>query len=429
MFSLKLKYLNAVKSSNFFLLVGYSILLHLAFHLIFINHKNFADVTGKIQLVPDIDTTRLFISCIAQLLIFNLISRSKQRDFVYAVLNLLVVFLFIPSAVFFSFTNQVNPGIFICHSGLILSVFLVSKVRIPLKDYSVDIKVTRQLILLLSIIAIIPLLKYLPYIDLKNLLLQNVYQTRAVFREVSGVYLKYSYSWLNNFIIPSLFIFCLYQKKVFTALASFIVLIFLFLLGAHKSVLFGTILVFLFYWFSYEKIITILLTALSIITLISLFSYFFLDSQKIFNYSIRRAIFVPSLLDLAYFDFYETLNLFWSESVINPFMDNPFEKTHSYVIAEEYFKKSDMSANNGIISDGFLNFGYIGVGINIVLFSVIISLINQWDISSKFFGLVLLFTRAIVGSSFTTVMITHGGLIFLVMCFFFLRNTNKKMAL
>ena len=64
-------------------------------------------------------------------------------------------------------------------------------------------------------------IKFLPYINVKNLLLQDIYETRAIQKKISTPYYGYSYSILSKVLIPILIVYSLVYKKYKTLLFVF----------------------------------------------------------------------------------------------------------------------------------------------------------------------------------------------------------------
>ena len=83
-----------------------------------------------------------------------------------------------------------------------------------------------------------------------------------------------------------------------------------------------------------------------------------------------------------------------------------------------------MNANNGLISDGYMNLGVVGILLNLILFSCIMTFIKSLNISMKFYGIVFLFIFSVLSSPLSTIMVTHGGFILLIILNFTIKNTN-----
>jgi len=140
---------------------------------------------------------------------------------------------------------------------------------------------------------------------------------------------------------------------------------------------------------------------------------------------IRRVFFVPALLNQFYFDFFADNHLYLSHSIFKSFIDYPYELNPSHLIGKEYFSSEVMSANNGFISDGFMNFGIVGIILNIIFVTMLIKFFDDQKISSKFFGIFILMIFSLLSSFFLTNLLTHGIILLILLTIFILKNTKQ----
>ncbi|QCE41153.1 hypothetical protein [Psychroserpens sp. NJDZ02] len=375
----------------------------------------------------NISYSKYFIASL--IVIFNawLINAIKIKDFIYNILCLIFIVLLTPSAILFSISSNIDGRIFFSHNLLFYGILFFSliTIKIPIREFSA--KKSFFLLFLITIIGVVPYLRLMPYIDFSNLLLKNIYKTRLLIKENADIYFGYTYGWFNRFIIPALFVFAIYFKNRKLVVFSFLLLVFLYLLGAHKSVLYGTIFVLFTYRLSYLKVISLVFKVVLITILLTYISSRFFNNDIIGVFTLRRAFFTPAVLDFAYFDLFNDNSQYWSEGVLKGITDYKYDRPHPFVIADKYFRLKDMAANNGIVSDGFMNAGLIGVFINVFIVSVYFSIINKLNISSKFFGLFIFLFVSIISSSLTTILLTHGGIVLLFISAFFLKNTHEKL--
>ena len=154
--------------------------------------------------------------------------------------------------------------------------------------------------------------------------------------------------------------------------------------------------------------------------------YFISGNYYISSLVVRRVFFIPALLDTYYFDFFKDKPIYWSASFLSPFIDYPYDLNPPHLIASHYFNKPEMSSNNGIISDGYTNFGWIGILVNIGIVSTIFSMINSLNINHKFFGLFFVFFITLLSSALPTVLITHGGIILILVSYLYLKDTGNQ---
>ncbi len=348
------------------------------------------------------------------------------KEFLYSILILVLVFFTLPSAILYIFIKNIDYRIFLSHTLLFLFTLFIGMIKVKPALFRIRIKTSYQLLFVLVILGMIPFIYiYLPHINLNNILLKEIYETRAIKLTISNnMYINYTYSWFSKVIIPIVLVLGIYFRHRMTIVISILCMLFLFLVGAHKVVFAGIFAVLILYKFDYYKKSNYILKVIITIGTLALFLSLVFDNNYLMTMSIRRIMFLPALLDTLYFDMFNNQYLLWSESFPGLFMNYPFELSHSYVIGEKYFGSQIWGANNGIISDGFMNFGMIGVIINILIFAIFFSVLNQLNINQRFFGVYFLLIISILSSSLLTVLLSHGGIVLLLISITILKNSK-----
>jgi len=423
-------FVNKTKGENFLLLLALFFILQLCFSLVLKNLYIFEKASLEGDLEYEFHFLRFVLAffIILSNILLTIVVRSK--GFLYIILALILIFFVLPSAILFANIKNVDFRIFLSHEIFFLVTLAVGKLKVNIASKTLGLNQSRKLLLTIIVFGIIPfLVLYLPHINLNNLLLKEIYETRALMvTKVNNLYTNYTYSWFNKILIPILFVFGLYFRNRKTIVISILLLIFLFLCGAHKAVFVGLFMVLILYKFDYLKKTKYLISFIIAIAIGSLVLSLVFDNDFAMVMTIRRTIFLPALLDVLYFDLFDGNHLLWSETVNGLFMEYPYKHSHAYIVGEVYFKDIKWGANNGLISDGFMNFGMIGVFINVLTISFYFSMLNQLNISSRFFGVFFLLFFVIISSSLTTVMLTHGGILLLLGSFLFMKNTKDKMG-
>ncbi|WP_396591184.1 hypothetical protein [Allomuricauda sp. R78024] len=347
----------------------------------------------------------------------------RRTKLVFIVLSIFFALLTIPSLIAFTSTGMYPTELLWYHQGFFFALYLFSKIRIDFSKVPV-INKTQALYLLLGItsIGVVPyLIIYGPHINLKNLFLIDVYQTRGVMSKLSNPYFGYTYSIFTKIIIPLIIVFSLELKKRIWVLVGALYLILFYLFGAHKAVYGGLLVVLVFYRFSYSQSVKFIVKYSALFAVACLLlAWMNLDYPWILTF--RRIHFIPTLLDICYTDFFDGQPLYWSESILKRFLEYPYDVRHTNLIGEVYFNRPDMSANNGLISDGFMNFGTLGVVINIFLISIYFMVLNSLKIPAKYFGLFVLVIFSFISSSLFTVLLTHGAFALLFVAIFLLND-------
>lgn len=406
--------------------VGYFFLLMALYHYKIKTYFYWNYVASLNDTDFDFSFTRFLVATGIFSINLYFLTRSNKKKLAFIILSLFFALLTIPSLIAFTSENMYPFKLMLYHQGLFWALYLFSNVKLNFTKVPVFNK-TQALYLLLAITTIgtLPyLLIYGPHINLKNLLLIDVYETRAAMGELSNPYFGYSYSVFTKIIIPLIIIFSLELKKKIWLLVGVFYLILFYLFGAHKTVYVGLLIVFAFYKFSYLQAVKLIMKYSSIfIVLFLLLALVSIDYPWILSF--RRIHFLPALLDICYLDFFEEMPLYWSESVLKRFIEYPYDVPHVNLIGEAYFKQPDMAANNGLVSEGYMNWGTWGVLINCFLVAAYFAVLNSLKIPAKYVGLFVLVIFSFISSSVFTVFLTHGALALLLISIFLL---NDKKA-
>jgi len=368
---------------------------------------------------------RLFWAILILLINLFFLSKIRRTKFIFIVLSIFFTLLTIPSLIAFTSKNMYSWQLLGFHQLLFFFLYFFSKIRLNFSNFPVlNKKHSLYILLLITVLGAIPyLFVYGPHINLKNLFLIDVYETRSSMNGLSNAYFGYTYSVFTKIVIPLTIVFSFELKNKLTAIFGVLLLLLFYLFGAHKTVLAALIIVFIFYKLSYygavKKLITLSNFLIVIVIICALIGY---DYPWILTF--RRVHFLPTLLDIAYLDFFKDQPLNWSESVLKSFFEYPFDMNHANVIGENYFNRETMAANNGAVSDGYMNFGTVGVVINSFLIAVYFMILNSLKIPARYFGLFVVIIFSFLSSSTLTVFLTHGALALLLISIFLLNEKN-----
>lgn len=409
-----------------FYFVLYFLLLLVLYHYKIKTYFYWGYIAHVKEITLNISTFRLLLACIVFFINLKTIQNIKNQKIIYSVTAIFFILLTIPSLISFTVKSIYPVKLLIYHQLFFYALFLFPKVKINLKNIPVvNKKEALFLFFIVTTLGIIPYLIILgPYINMNNLLFKDIYETRKVMSEFANPYFGYSYAIFTKIIIPLLIIFSLELKKYYLTIIGSIYLVLFYLFGAHKTVYVGLFVVFIFYKLSHLQNIKKLLTVSNILIVLSiLLTFFSIDDLWIILF--RRTHFIPTLLDYCYLDFFQDKPIYWSETITKRFITYPFDYKHPYLIGKNYFRNVEMAANNGLISDGFMNFGTIGVLVNIFLISTYFMILNNLKIPSKYFGLFLLVIISFISSSTFTVFLTHGAFALLLISIFVL-NEKKN---
>ncbi|MEH6745908.1 MAG: hypothetical protein V7670_03640 [Maribacter arcticus] len=376
----------------------------------------------------DFSISRFLVATLLFFLNLYCLFQIKKTNLAFIIVSLFFALVTIPSLISYTSANLYSHKLMSYHQLFFYALFIFSKIKINFRFPVIDKKQSLHLLVLITTLGIVPyLIIYGPYINLKNLLLVDVYKTRSLMSSLSNPYFGYTYSIFTKIIIPLIIVFSIELKNKIYLFVGIFYLVLFYLFGAHKTVYAGLVLVLIFYKFSYEDSVKYIVRYSNVlIFLCFILALINIDYGWILTF--RRIHFIPALLDICYLDFFEGKPLYWSDSILKGLIDYPYDLKHVNLIGKTYFNRAEMGANNGLVSEGYMNLGTWGVLINILLVSVYFSVLNSLKIPSKYFGLFFLVIFSFISSSVFTVFLTHGAIALLLVAVFLLNEkTDAKI--
>src|SRR5690606_13551905 len=231
----------------------YFILLLLIYHF---NVKDFFYWRIVAKMVGgefELSVARLLLSLLIFSINLRMITVLSKRTLLFAIICFFFLLLTVPSLVTYTSGSVYPTKLLIYHQFFFFSLWVVSKIdvnfdKLPIINRSQSL----YLLIIITTIGVVPyLLVYGPYINLSNLLLLDVYQTRARMANLSNPYFGYTYSVFTGIVIPLIIVFSMELKNRLTLVYGIGLLILFYLFGAHKSVYAGLLVILIFYRFSF----------------------------------------------------------------------------------------------------------------------------------------------------------------------------------
>ncbi len=355
----------------------------------------------------------------------------KQTKYMYSIAVLFNVLMLVPNLILYQFTDA--P---IAISLLImLMLFLLSTdiVKVPFFNKigaKIPIIESDYLLPFLSILALLSVLPFmLAYgfkIDIRVFTFGSIiYDIRAAGNLLSNTFTRYLYSPLNNFLLPIIIIFGFMRKKWLYVVLGIVLMVYLYAIIPQKATFFGLISIVIFYFIKdIEVKIKYLVFGLLFIlaaTVVLTDYYGVIMPESIF---VRRLFFLPAILNNAYFEIFKDNHIYLSHSIFKHFIDYPYELEPAFYVSEQFWGEYS-SANNGIISDGYMNFGIIGSVVFLYVVVLMFKTIDLLNVSSRFFGISFIMIIVFISGALLTSLLTHGLLFLFVLLFLFLRNTQS----
>lgn len=144
---------------------------------------------------------------------------------------------------------------------------------------------------------------------------------------------------------------------------------------------------------------------------------FILPTPLLSYYLIDRSLLAPGIIHLMTLELFSDLpSALWSNSFLRAFFD-PVYLRDPFILMGQSFFGTDVRANSGFFSDGYINLGPVGVAImtalSIIALAITSLLMNNLD--KKAIILVFPFILSFVNGPLQVTMITNGLLLFWVL--------------
>lgn len=407
-----------------YLIVLISVILDIYYRFFVVNayeHMGFALEIHPIKFLVA-KTGLLFLLLISYLMF-------ERSLMLYTIFLLLTFFFYLPNATLFSLSNA-SWKPFLSNLFFVSAFYTSVFVKIKTPQIRISARVADLILIALTLICIIPIVySYRDRIVLSTLLLKDIYSTREVFSAKMSGGLNYLYHLSVKTILPVSLIHFLIRRKPYHVIGIFLILLYLYMISGNKIVYFNSFILILFYFFHYDYVRKLkLYFQFTIVALLifPLFDFIFLENPILSGTFVNRFLFIPALLTQWYFDFFNGHPFYFAEShFFNHFFHSPYDMPVGYLISNTYLHTTDTYANNGVVSDGFMNLGLIGV----VLFSFIVSglfgVFHSLKLNSGYYGLYFSYIYMLLSAPLLSCFTTGGIFVFLLMAIFLLKNKQE----
>ncbi len=260
--------------------------------------------------------------------------------------------------------------------------------------------------------------------DLKSFFNTSVELRREATHGLNRIEL-YLYTWLAKVFIPFFIVISVSKKRYILTLLGVLLLVYFYLTITQKSVFFYSIIVLGFALFkNYKKLTLYFVLGYLFVALVGIALRVYHHSIILESLAVRRTIIFPEFANILYFKFYQNHHIYLAYSFINPFIKYKDPLLPPFMIGSYFYGRPNLSVNNGFISQGFADFGHVGVLIYIGIIVLLFIFLNSLKIHPKFSGLIFILFFSIVSSFWTTVLFNHGALWLILMLYFF--GTQKE---
>ena len=374
--------------------------------------------------------------CIGFAMLFVLMTRlfanKNLSDFSYATSMFVAITFAIPSIVMYQF----GGATVFCPLYSILFVFAITSKYIVIPKFNVkgvQPKHRLGILILMSLLFLVPfVLTYKFNLNIKAFSFgSELYEARAAAKSSGNIFTSYLMGPLTKVLLPIAIILGIKEKKLWMSIIGILLMLYIFAVNPHRALFLSIFLIVAFYFLdSYKAKSGLILSGMLILIFASIIISATTGNILAESTFVRRLFFLPVQICDNCFDFYDGNPIYLSHSIFSNFTDYPYSLEPAFLMGDYMYGKPGTSCNTGIIADGFMNFGHIGSIIFVMVTAVIIKFIESLNIEKTYFGVVIAFVMLFLNSALLTSLLTHGGLFFILILLFFLKdsdNTNKNI--
>ncbi|KYZ76423.1 hypothetical protein AXX12_08290 [Anaerosporomusa subterranea] len=364
------------------------------------------------------------------LLIMAIILPVDGSKFYSFVLGLFVIFSVIPHLTIYGLSDQSRVWVYTIESFWVILSLWFRKSVFAFRVYKIySTKEFNAILLLGGLICLEYSVFVLVITGSFNLFdLTKVYDVRMAYKNLQLPFVRYILNWTALVIIPLLVSYFLTKNRLFYCLLMLGMQFLLFSATGNKSYLMS-----IFFVLAARKIvehkrsIVYLSNSLSAILIASILSFYLFDDEWLSYLLSNRPFILPAKISFEYYQFFSQEQLvFLSHSIFSSFVNYPYSLEPMYLLGQIFYNNERVAANTGMVADAYMNFGFLGVLLVLVLFFFVLTLIqvliSQKDMKIAI-GAILLPIFFLFEAPFLTAFLT-GGLGFAILILFLLPNRS-----
>lgn len=388
---------------------------------------------GHLGYVVDIDPFKVSESYVVFLLMLLYIPKISSK-ITHAILQLYFLVACIPVHTYYAFSNSDRVW-FYCFTLFWFFVITLNRIkfRLSFRSLKEGKYIAIVIVIVFSILSVILLYSHVGFSF--NLDLSKVYEIRSNYVAANIMLSGYMIGWTAKVVLPLMILIALFYKKgkrsYLLLLIALLFQIYIFSISGQKSHLFRIpAIIGLALFVDKKNFLSKLSFGFSALVISGMFSYLFFDDLWTASLFTRRTFFSPAQLSFNYYDFFSQHRpIFLSTSqIFRSFLDYPYHLPPPSLIGEAYYNNAEMHANNGIVANGFMNFGYIGIFLWAVLLTTLLkfadAVVEHKDIKIVWPILLMAFYM-LVDTAPLTALLTHGLFLAILLCYFIPKKRCK----
>jgi hypothetical protein len=358
------------------------------------------------------------VSIISVLIFFSVPDKwLRPSQFYY---TMLIVGVFIPMSVIYLWSTQDREYFYIV---IFTVLFIWAFIKFPKISFCRLNLINSKVLLSLFIFNIAFLFAYLIFINKGHysLSLKNIYSHRSYFGNMITGTWGYLLPWTGKIIIPTLVGYFLWKKNLLFSFVFSLTGLLLFPLTSHKVYIIFAVMPFVLYLlFQWQRPTLSLIFVLLAGFVVAVFMEYLIDNIWGVALLIQRGTFKPALLNFTYANLFKDMEpVMLANSSIMPFIKNPYDVSHPFLVGEFLKGSLQTRSNTGFLGTGYAHFGLFGP----LIFGMFVAfLLKILDSISRTIPIWLVcvvsigpFSSLLVMADFLPSLATHGVILCLLM--------------
>lgn len=408
----------------FLSLILFKIVLDLSYYFVI------SPVWSYAKFTLDFNSLKLVESYLLLFIIFILMPKSSKK-LSNILVWLLILLSYIPMLTIFTFKDEARIYMYAVTAFWIVVFLLMRMPSISLAPLKQSGVIRYFIFICLGVIVFLMVYKYLGLSF--NFNLTRVYDIRSQYVGAEIPLAGYLFTWMAYIVNPIFFALFIRKRKWFPVVLIVLLQTLLFSVTGNKTYLFALLFVLALMWVIRRKNpLAYMGIGLAGIVLLGMLSYWVIDDVWISSIFARRTLLVPAQLSFFYYDFFSKHELVsLSASRLGFFLNYPYHLNPPHLMGEIYFNQPQMGANNGVVGDAYMNFGFIGLALWGILLAIILKLVDSCSKRVDFrVGVAAIAMPAVTltNSALLTNLVTHGLLLALLLLYLLPRENKKLIA-
>lgn len=263
-----------------------------------------------------------------------------------------------------------------------------------------------------------------------------IYGARDTFNvsSVSGIR-AYIFENFSSLILPVSVAYAVLFNRYLMMICSLFMVLVIFSTDAMKGTLLAPIMSGIIMLLFKKKVITnqfdllkvsFLSSSMLLIILLLINDTLFISALVYF-----RTIFLPSMISSFYFDFFQfnDFTYFSDTGIISFFTGDSYPLNVKKMVASNYlYKNPATNMNVGLVGDGFLKIGFLGIFVTAIVLSIFLKLINELGKNKNTILIkAMLFYPfyALINGSLYTIILTNGLFLSIILIIFLEKSSER----